>query len=158
MQPLEFDARPFQREGKEPFPYIMKAMDELRPGQDFVLTNTFDPRPLESVMEARGFSFTVETKAPEHVVVTFKKTPESVNGELPLVDRHTMPLDNAIFQLAGVLRRLKIGETFAAWLGGQPAPQHLNVLETAGSEVKADPSWSGQGTRLIIRRAHPPRT
>ncbi|NMP23674.1 DUF2249 domain-containing protein [Sulfobacillus harzensis] len=155
MEPLEFDARPFQREGKEPFPYIMKAVEKLTPGQDFVLTNTFDPRPLESVMEARGFSCVVETKGPEHVIVTFRKTPEAERGDLPLVDRHAMPMDNAIFQLAGVLRRLKIGETFAAWLGEKPSPQHLNVLRTAGAEVDIDSSWDRQGTRLVIRRVHP---
>lgn len=155
MQALRFDARPFQYEGKEPFPYIMKAVEQLTPGQDFVLENTFDPRPLESVMEAKGFSFRVETKESEHVIVTFTQTPEAKRGELPLVDRHTVPIDNAIFQLAGLLRRLKIGETFATWIGENPSAQHLNVLKTAGAEVECDDTWAKPGSRLIIRRVHP---
>lgn len=155
MEPLRFDARPFQYEGKEPFPYIMKAVEQLSPGQDFVLENTFDPRPLESVMETRGFSFAVEIRGPEHVIVTFRQTDEAKAGALPLVDRHTMPADNAIFQLAGVLRRLKVGERFSAWIEDTPSSQHLNVLKTAGADVEIDDNWDRPGSRLIIRRVHP---
>ena len=155
MEPLRFDARPFQHEGKEPFAYIMKAVAQLSPGQDFVLDNTFDPRPLESVMEARGFSFVVVTKGPEHVTITFSPTDAAKRGDLPLVDRHTVPIDNAIFQLAGVLRRLKIGEKFSAWIGDKPSSQHLNVLKTAGAEVEVDDSWDRPGSRLVLRRVHP---
>ncbi len=158
MEPLVFDARPYQHEGREPFAYIMKSLEGLRDGQLFTLINTFDPRPLESVMEARGFDFTVETKGPEHVVVTFAQTPEALRGQTPLVDRRGMPIENAVFQLAGVLRRLRIGETFNVWLNEEPSNRALNVLKTAGAVVVNDDHWTGEGYRLSIRRARPGAT
>jgi uncharacterized protein (DUF2249 family) len=70
-----FDARPYQYAGQEPFPYVIRAMEGLWPDQAFVLINTFDPRPLEAVLEARGFSYSVEQKGTEHFVVRFVENP-----------------------------------------------------------------------------------
>lgn len=49
------DARPLQREGKEPFGPIMAAAREVATGQSFVLRNTFEPLPLYDVLGQRGF-------------------------------------------------------------------------------------------------------
>lgn len=155
MEPLVFDARPYQHEGREPFAYIMKALEGLEEGQSFVLINTFDPRPLKAVLEARGFNFTVETIGPEHVVVTFSQTPEARRGQTPLVDRRGLSMDKAMFQLAGVLRRLRIGEAFKVWLDQEPSAQLLNVLKTAGAAVEEDAHWDQGGCRLLITRIHP---
>jgi uncharacterized protein (DUF2249 family) len=129
MEPLVFDARPYQYEGREPFAYIMKALENLQPDQEFVLINTFDPRPLKAVIGARGFSCSVEVKGPEHVVVTFQKTPAARRGELPVVDRRNVSPDTAVVRMTGVLKRLKIEESFVLWLDQPLTPQQLNFTK-----------------------------
>lgn len=51
----EIDARPLQRQGKEPFGSIMAAAREVATEQSFVLRNTFEPLPLYDVLGQRGF-------------------------------------------------------------------------------------------------------
>ncbi len=106
-------------------------------------------------MKARGPAFTVQVMGPEHVVVTFRLTPQARRGQAPVVDRRGMWIDKVMFQLAGVLRRLRIGETFYVWLDQKPSPQLLNVLKSAGAVVEPDRSWAQSGYRLSITWAHP---
>lgn len=46
----EVDARPMQREGREPFSAIMAAARSTAPGHAFRLWNTFEPVPLYDVL------------------------------------------------------------------------------------------------------------
>ena len=155
MDAVTFDARPYQHEGREPFAYIMKALEDVKDGQSFILVNTFDPRPLEAVMEARGYAYTVEKLADDHYVVTFTQTPEAQRGELPIVDRREMAPDKMVFQIAGVLRRMRRGETFVVWVTDIPQANMLNVIKTAGATIEEDAGWTGDGHRLKIVREHP---
>lgn len=154
-EPLVFDARPYQQEGREPFAYIMKALDARKPGQDFVLVNTFDPRPLRAVMEARGFSSAVEAKGPGHFVVTFQQTAASLAGQLPVVDGRHVPPDTAIVQITGVLKRLKIGEAFILWLDQPLTAAQRNVLSTFGGAAEDEWSADDDGFRVRITRVRP---
>ena len=52
----ELDVRPILREGGEPFPAIMDAVQSLEPGEGLRLLATFQPVPLLSVMARRGYS------------------------------------------------------------------------------------------------------
>ena len=49
------DVRHYHQQGREPLSDIMAAVDALRPDQQFVLLNTFEPVPLYRVMERKGF-------------------------------------------------------------------------------------------------------
>ncbi len=155
MDAVVFDARPYQHEGREPFAYIMKALEDVAAGQPFVLVNTFDPKPLEAVMEARGYAFTVEQFAEDHYVVTFTQTEQARSGEIPVVDRREMAPDKMVFQIAGVLRRMRRGETFVVWVDAIPDANMLNVIKTAGATIEQDSHWTGNGHRLKIVRQHP---
>ncbi len=52
----ELDVRPILREGGEPFPLIMEAVQSLQTGEGLRLLATFRPVPLLSVMARRGYS------------------------------------------------------------------------------------------------------
>lgn len=52
----ELDVRPILRDGGEPFPAIMDAVQSLQPGEGLRLLATFRPVPLLTVMARRGFS------------------------------------------------------------------------------------------------------
>lgn len=54
-QPLTLDVRETLRNGGEPFPQIMQAINQLQPGQAFRLLATFEPIPLYSVLGKKGF-------------------------------------------------------------------------------------------------------
>jgi len=69
--PAVLDARPFQERHQEPFADIMQAVEALLPGQGLLLINTFDPRPLEAVMSARGFGFETRELGPDQWEVLF---------------------------------------------------------------------------------------
>jgi uncharacterized protein (DUF2249 family) len=140
-----FDARPYQREGREPFPYIIEAMAKLLPGQAFRLINTFDPRPLEAVLEARSYRYTVRNLGPEHVEVRFTRPATWGPGDVAVVDRRDQPAAAALFQAVHVVRRLKVGEEFLIRLGSHPRrrrsvcwsrPVPRCVETTTGKEVQ----------------------
>lgn len=65
------DVRPHQRAGREPFSDIMAAVAALKPDQQFVLLNTFEPTPLYRVLGARGFKHYAEQLEPETWRITF---------------------------------------------------------------------------------------
>lgn len=47
----------------EPFGDIMAALEDLPPDETLLLVNSFEPEPLYSVLEDRGFAY--ETSNPE---------------------------------------------------------------------------------------------
>ena len=54
-EPLVLDVREDIRNGREPFPKIMAAVQSLSPGQALVLIAPFEPLPLYDVLGAKGF-------------------------------------------------------------------------------------------------------
>lgn len=149
MDDLIFDARPYQERGKEPYPYIVQAVDRLRPGQALVLLNPFDPRPLEAVMEARGFQYTVEQMGPNLFRVRFVR-PEATTEGCPLIDRRGQPLASVLLQLHGVVRKLRPGEQFAVRLSEDPGEQ-VRVVERAGAVVEVKVEGEGE-VRMVVTR------
>jgi uncharacterized protein (DUF2249 family) len=151
---LVFDARPFQREGREPFPYIVRAMEQLQPGQAFLLINTFDPRPLEAVLEARGFMHHVRQIGPEHFEVRFVRDPSLRPGDLPVIDRRSESTASALVRLVQVLRRLRPGEAFVVRVRELPPDGSIRMLEQAGARVDVRPDQPS-GWRVQLTREHP---
>ena len=68
------DVRRYYQVGREPFSDIMAVVDALKPGQQFVLLNTFEPLPLYRVMERRGFAHHAERTADGTWRITFWRT------------------------------------------------------------------------------------
>lgn len=58
MDPLVVDVREDLKAGREPFGKIMEAVGRLEPGRSLLLYATFEPVPLFTVMERRGFAHT----------------------------------------------------------------------------------------------------
>jgi len=69
----EFDARPFQERGDDPFPHIMAAVADVSEGYIFRLQNTFEPFPLYDVLGKRGFVPWARQNAPDDWEVYFYK-------------------------------------------------------------------------------------
>ena len=67
----EVDARPMQREGREPFSAIMAAARRVAPGHAFRLWNTFEPVPLYDVLGQRGFVHYARQHGPEDWEILF---------------------------------------------------------------------------------------
>jgi uncharacterized protein (DUF2249 family) len=54
------DVREMMAEGGDPFAAIMRAVERLRPGEEFELLAPLDPVPLYGVLDARGFAHHTE--------------------------------------------------------------------------------------------------
>lgn len=104
---VTFDARPFQHRHEEPFPHIMAVVEHLRPGQDLLLINTFDPRPIEAVLSARGFRYEVREVEPEHWEVRFIQDDERDPGEPSLLDNRGVTPAQASVRTLQTLRRME---------------------------------------------------
>jgi uncharacterized protein (DUF2249 family) len=56
VRTIELDVRPYHDRGEEPFNAIMAAVESLDENQQFLLVNSFEPKPLYAVLKKRGFS------------------------------------------------------------------------------------------------------
>lgn len=65
------DVRPDIEAGREPFGKIMAAVKALEPNQELVIINSFEPRPLYSVLGKRGFEYRTEQRDDGSWYVTF---------------------------------------------------------------------------------------
>lgn len=68
---IVLDVRPLLADGTEPFPTIMDAVDTLPTGATLVLRAPFDPEPLHTVMQQRGFAHATVSRAPGDVVTRY---------------------------------------------------------------------------------------
>lgn len=73
----ELDVRPILRDGGEPFPAIMDAVQSLKPGEGLRLLATFRPVPLMSVMARRGYSAELKELDGGEWEVLFIPTPDT---------------------------------------------------------------------------------
>lgn len=86
---LQLDVRPIIDSGKDPFLEIMSAVKSLKEDDVFHLINSFEPIPLYSVLENKGFSHWTETNGRDFNVFFFKndkteqKKQEETKSQLP---------------------------------------------------------------------------
>lgn len=71
------DVRSILKEGGEPFPAIMQAVQALEPGEGLRLLATFRPTPLLSVMARRGYTAEMKELAEGDWEVLFSPTIET---------------------------------------------------------------------------------
>lgn len=73
METLRLDVRPFHERGEEPFEAIMNAVESLKPDQEFLLINSFEPTPLYRVMDKRGFTHQTSELSSQEWHITFRR-------------------------------------------------------------------------------------
>jgi len=57
----------------EPFENIMAALEELSDDESFLLINSFEPEPLYTVLEDRGYEYETANPSPEEWQVEIKR-------------------------------------------------------------------------------------
>lgn len=70
---ISLDVRPIIASGADPFQKIMQAVNALNEGQTLSIINVFEPLPLISVMENKGFQSWTRQVAPDEYHTFFKK-------------------------------------------------------------------------------------
>ncbi len=74
------DVREDLDRGDEPFGKIMAAVGALLPGQELVLVNWFEPRPLYDVLARRGFGHAAEQLPDGCWRITFRRAGAEERG------------------------------------------------------------------------------
>lgn len=67
------DVRPELAQGGEPFARIMEVAEGVQPGESFVLIAPFNPVPLYSVLNGRGFTSATEHVSDDEWIVSFTR-------------------------------------------------------------------------------------
>jgi uncharacterized protein (DUF2249 family) len=67
------DVRSELAKGKDPFPSIMKKLEQVPAGEALKLINSFEPIPLIRKLERKGYGHYVEEKGDELVLTYFRK-------------------------------------------------------------------------------------
>lgn len=70
MEPVVVEVKGILKQGLSLFGYMMKTVDELKPGQSLIVRSTFKPSPLVAHMRRRGYRVRQE-KVGKTVVTTF---------------------------------------------------------------------------------------
>ncbi len=75
----EIDVREDLRLGREPFQRIMEAVRQLGPDEPLELFVPFEPFPLYTVLEQRGFDHEASEEADGSWHVTFRRPPDEAD-------------------------------------------------------------------------------
>lgn len=76
------DVRSELADGKDPFPSIMKALEQVPPEGALKLINSFEPIPLIRKLERKGYGHYVEEKGKELVITYFRKKGDEGTTEI----------------------------------------------------------------------------
>ncbi len=80
---FELDVREQLSKGKDPMKRILKASDKVKPGESFLLINSFEPFPIIHLLKEKGFSSRIVKLEENLVHVYFSKDQLSTNDENP---------------------------------------------------------------------------
>jgi uncharacterized protein (DUF2249 family) len=119
-QAAVFDARPYQHRGEEPFGAIMAAVRALAPGQELIVRNTFEPRPLVAVLAAQGFQHEARELGPGDWEVVFRRAEPSASAEPELDNRGIGPVEASVRTLQ-TLRRTPADTPLRVWFDADPS-------------------------------------
>ena len=138
---LDIDVRPILRDGGEPFPAIMAAVDQLQPQQSLRLYAPFKPIPLFGVMANKGFAYSETELDDGEWEILFTPVAASTGqqgasgGEQPtsagqqddVWSEPVMVLDNRdldppepMVRILAAAEELRPGETLSALLSREP--------------------------------------
>ncbi|MBI3133090.1 MAG: DUF2249 domain-containing protein [Bacteroidetes bacterium] len=172
-QLISFDVRPVIQSGNDPFQTIQHKLNELPDGYALELINSFEPVPLITIFEKKGFSTwvkkdtdkvttyfmnvsgttqTIDSKIPDHAVTAEKldEVYKSFNGKLKETDVRDLEMPLPMLTILGELEELPEG--FALYVHHKKVPQYL-IPELA--ERKFRYIWNVRGendVKLLIFR------
>ncbi|MDO6966887.1 DUF2249 domain-containing protein [Rhizobium alvei] len=164
----ELDVREMLATGIEPFPAIMSATDELRPGQGLLLIAPFQPKPLYSVMERKGFrhevtaldtgDFEVRFRPVAAEIVTSSNVSEDDDWPEPSrsFDLTELEPPQPMVRILGELETMGAGEVLFVVLAREPVflfPE----LTRRGHKWAGNYDKSGEAFRLLIKRGMEPK-
>lgn len=158
------DVRPILSSGGEPFQAIMSAVADLAPGEGLKLIAPFQPQPLFSVMDRRGFTYELEELpggafevrfTPKCVAPPIDVSPHAASPDLwpdPSVDLDLTDLDppEPMVQLLAEAERLGAGEVIFAILSREPIFLYPE-LSQRGHQWVGNFDASGAFYRIMIR-------
>ena len=78
----------------DPFDVIIKKAYSIKPGEEFILIQTFEPMPLINMLNGMGFEHKTEIKGASEVWVYFKKRIEK-EDEVENLDKPTITIQSA---------------------------------------------------------------
>lgn len=161
----DLDVRPILRQGGEPFPVIMQAVEALEPGEGLRLIATFRPTPLLTVMARRGYDAEVNELSQGDWEVLFSPVQsaatqvsvstgaeEAAGWPDPLWQLDLAGLEPPV-PMEKVLSRISLmepGEVLFAVFSDEPVFL-LPELERCGHQWVGKPDAGGSGYRMLIR-------
>lgn len=161
----DLDVRPILREGGEPFPAIMQAVQTLEPDEGLRLLATFRPTPLLAVMARRGYEAEVNELAEGEWEVLFTPVSTSVaKVSLSLGAEEAAGWPDPLWQLdlvgleppvpmEKILSRISLmepGEVLFAVFSDQPVFLMLE-LDKHGHQWVGKSDESGNTYRMLVR-------
>lgn len=167
MQPRfrDLDVRPILKEGGEPFPAIMQAVQALEPGEGLRLLATFRPTPLLSVMARRGYEAEVNELAEGDWEVLFSPAAdpkakvsvsfgaeEAAGWPDPLwqIDLTGLEPPAPMEKVLSRIGLMEAGEVLFAIFSEEPVFLRPE-LEKHGHQWVGKPDEAGQTYRMLIR-------
>lgn len=161
----DLDVRPILKEGGEPFPAIMQAVQSLEPGEGLRLLATFRPTPLLTVMARRGYDAELNELSNGDWEVLFSPVSaiatnvsvsigaeEAAGWPDPLWQLDLVGLDPPV-PMEKVLSRISLmepGEVLFAVFSEEPVFL-MPELEKQGHHWVGKPDNSGHVYRMLIR-------
>ncbi|TPP09935.1 DUF2249 domain-containing protein [Rhizobium glycinendophyticum] len=161
----DLDVRPILKEGGEPFPAIMQAVQSLEPGEGLRLLATFRPTPLLSVMARRGYDAEMnELRDGDWEVLFSPASPITANVSVSLGAEEAAGWPDPLWQLdltgheppvpmEKVLSRIGLmepGEVLFAVFSDEPVFL-MPELDKEGHQWVGKPDASGSCYRMLIR-------
>lgn len=158
----ELDVRPLLAAGGEPFAVIMAAVDGLKAGEGMKLIAPFNPVPLYTVMERKGFEGSAIERDDNAFEISFirKRTEIMVSAGAgivtwpdPVMELDLTALDppEPMVRILAELEEMDVGEVLFAVLAREPVflfPE----LTKRGHEWVGNYDKSGTAFRIMIRR------
>ncbi len=80
---FELDVREQLSKGKDPMKRILKASDKVKPGESFLLINSFEPFPIIHLLKEKCFSSKIVKMEENLIYVYFSKEHNTENAENP---------------------------------------------------------------------------
>lgn len=168
IAPKVLDVRPTLKNGGEPFQEIMRAVQELLPGQGLKLVAPFRPQPLFRVMEGRGFDheareiesghwevlFTPRTGVPAVEISADADRPDTWPDPSIHLDLEDLDPPEPMVRILAAVEEMEEGEVLFAVLSREPLflfPE----LTKRGHQWAGNFDDAGTAYRILVRVGRP---
>lgn len=169
IEPMLLDVREELRNGGEPLPHILEAVEKLAPGQALKLFATFEPLPLYAMLARKGFDHSAthlgegdwevlftpgaakpKAKAEKPKSVTSATSTEGWPAPSAHLDNRGLQPPEPLVRILDALEHLTPGQVMEAINERDPVFLYPE-LEARGAAIHTDKQ--ADGVHLLIRRA-----